>query len=87
MGDGKGGRNRRYGGIRRSVEQGGFLRAMAVLPFFLQSYDLLFYFLCHMGKLGAETGSGELHAGAVSRHRLDSLNTSNDLPKGEKHEC
>ena len=54
---------------------------MTVLPFFLQSYELLCYFLCHMGKLGAETGSGELHAGAVSRHRLDSLNTSNDLPK------
>ena len=30
---------------------------------------------------GAETGSGwdNLHVGAVSRHRLDSLNTSTEL--------
>ena len=39
-------------------------------------------FFCYRGR-GAETGLGweNLHVGVVSRHRLNSLNVSNDLPK------
>ena len=32
-------------------------------------------------------GQENLHVGAVSRHRLDSLNTSNDLLKKKKDMC
>ena len=39
------------------------------------------------GKQGPASGWDNLHVGAVPRHRLDSLNTSNDLLKKKKSEC